>query len=160
MNAYEQIRLHIPDDVERLMENRLILKEDLQKAIHLAETTGKKLISPSMGRSLTSYRPKTVTYWVEYSRIGEEYQVHSAYSHRMGMRTGGGMTDRAKSVSDSGWICNQCQVPLDVQTVRLQYMQSIFPLDLPVCSQCSFILISEELATGKIADAEKALEDK
>ena len=76
------------------------------------------------------------------------------------MRTGGGMTDRAKSVSDSGWICNQCQVPLDVQTVRLQYMQSIFPLDLPVCSQCSFILISEELATGKIADAEKALEDK
>jgi hypothetical protein len=39
-------------------------------------------------------------------------------------------------------------------------MQSIFPLDLPACPQCSFILIAEELATGKMAEAEQALEDK
>jgi hypothetical protein len=90
MNAYEQIRLYIPEDVERLMADRRILREDLQKIIHHAETTGEKFINPSTGRSLTSWRPGRVTYWVEYSRIGEDYQVHSAYSHRMEMKRGGG----------------------------------------------------------------------
>jgi hypothetical protein len=27
---------------------------------------------------------------VEYSRVGEDYQVHSAYSHRMEMKRGRG----------------------------------------------------------------------
>ena len=89
MNAYEQIRLHIPEEVERLMKDRQILREDVQKAIDHAETTGEKFINPSIGRSLTSSRPDRVTYWVEYSRVGEEYQVHSAYSHRMEMKRGG-----------------------------------------------------------------------
>ena len=90
MNAYEQIRLHIPEEVERLMEDRRILREDVQKTIHHAETTGEKFINPSTGRSLASLRPDRVTYWVEYSRVGEDYQVHSAYSHRMEMKRGRG----------------------------------------------------------------------
>jgi hypothetical protein len=90
MNEYEQIRLHIPEEVERLIENRRILREDLQKTIHHAETTGEKFIDPATGRSLASLRPDRVTYWVEYSRVGEGYQVHSAYSHRMEMKRGRG----------------------------------------------------------------------
>jgi len=89
MNAHEQICLHISEEVERLMEDRRILREDVQKAIHHAETTGEKFIDPSSGRSLASLRPDRVTYWVEYSRAGEDYQVHSAYSHRMEMKRRG-----------------------------------------------------------------------
>ena len=70
------------------------------------------------------------------------------------------MTERAKSCDDSGWICDRCKVPLEVQTVRLQYLRTIFALHLPACPQCGMILIDEELATGKIAEAEQALEDK
>jgi hypothetical protein len=70
------------------------------------------------------------------------------------------MTDKEKSGSESGWICNQCKVPLEVQTVRLQYSRTIFALKLPVCPQCGMILIDEELATGKMAEAEQILEDK
>jgi hypothetical protein len=90
MDAYEQIRLHIPTEVERLIEDRRILRKDLQKTIYHAETTGEKFINPSTGRSLASLRPDRVTYWVEYSRVGEDYQVHSAYSHRMEMKRGHG----------------------------------------------------------------------
>ena len=90
MGGYEEIRLHIPKEVERLIEDRWILKEDLKKTIHHAETTGEKFINPSTGRSLASFRPDRVTYWVEYSQIGEDYQVHSAYSHRMEMKRGRG----------------------------------------------------------------------
>ena len=91
MDAHEQIRLHIPEEVERLIEGRHILREDLQKTIHHAETTGEKFINPSTGRSLASLRPDRVTYWVEYSLVGEDYQVHSAYSHRMEMKRGRGL---------------------------------------------------------------------
>jgi predicted nucleic acid-binding Zn-ribbon protein len=70
------------------------------------------------------------------------------------------MTGTAKSGDGSGWICNRCRVPLEVQTVRLQYRKTIFALHLPVCPGCSSILIDEELATGKMAEAEQIIEDK
>jgi len=90
MNEYKRIRLHIPEEVERLMEDRRILREDVQKTIHHAETTGEKFINPATGRSLASLRPDRVTYWVEYRQVDEDYQVHSAYSHRMEMKRGRG----------------------------------------------------------------------
>jgi hypothetical protein len=89
MNTYEQIHLLIPEEVERLIEDRRILRDDIQKTIHYAETTGEKFINPSIGRFLASLRPDRVTYWVEYSQVGEDYQVHNAYSHRMEMKRKG-----------------------------------------------------------------------
>jgi glutamate synthase (NADPH/NADH) small chain len=89
MNTQEQISLYIPEEVERLMEDRRILREDVQKTIYHGETTGEKFINPSTGRSLASLRPDRVTYWVEYSQVGEDYHIHSAYSHRMEMKRKG-----------------------------------------------------------------------
>jgi hypothetical protein len=51
-------------------------------------------------------------------------------------------------------------VPVEVQKVRLQYIKTIFAVDLPACPRCGMILIDEELATGKMAEAEQTLEDK
>lgn len=90
MSTYEEIRLHIPEEVARLMADRVILREDVQKVIHHAEATGEKFINPSTGRSLASWRPVRVNYWVEYSKVDNEYHVHCAYSHRMEMKRGGG----------------------------------------------------------------------
>jgi hypothetical protein len=89
METYEEIRLNIPEEVGHLMDVRGILVEDVQKTIYDAETTGEKFVDPSVGRSLASMRPDRVTYWVEYSKVGEEYQVHCAYSHRMEMKRKG-----------------------------------------------------------------------
>jgi hypothetical protein len=70
------------------------------------------------------------------------------------------MTEEVTSYSGSGWICYRCNIALEIQKVRLQYIKTIFALDLPACPQCGIFLISEELATGKMAEAEQALEDK
>ncbi len=71
------------------------------------------------------------------------------------------MMERAESGSDSGvWTCNRCKLALEAQKVRLQYSGTIFAIDLPVCHRCGMILIDEELATGKMAEAEQAIEDK
>jgi len=65
-----------------------------------------------------------------------------------------------KTPSPGGWICHLCQVPLEIQKVRLQYARVIFALDLPVCPGCRIVLIDEDLAVGKMAEAEQVLEDK
>ncbi len=91
MSEYKEVRLSIPGEVERLMEERGIRREDLQKVVHHAESTGEKFINPSTGRTLASLRPGRVTFWVEYSRTEEEFQVHTAYSHRMETKRGKGL---------------------------------------------------------------------
>jgi hypothetical protein len=70
------------------------------------------------------------------------------------------MTDPASSVNASGWVCHLCALPVQEMIVRLQYQRTIFALTLPACPKCGMVLISEELATGKMAEAEQALEDK
>ncbi|HEX2966179.1 MAG TPA: hypothetical protein VHO84_10345 [Syntrophorhabdaceae bacterium] len=70
------------------------------------------------------------------------------------------MTDWHDHTDVGQWMCNRCNVGLTIQKVRLQYMRVIFAIDLPVCPNCHMVLISEELATGKMAEAEQVLEDK
>jgi len=70
------------------------------------------------------------------------------------------MTKAVKTDREIGWICNRCKVPLEIQRVRLQYSRVIFALYLPACPRCGMMMISEELATGKMAEAEQVLEDK
>ena len=46
MGDYEVVRLNIPGEVERLMEERGIRREDLQKVVHHAESSGEKFHQP------------------------------------------------------------------------------------------------------------------
>ncbi len=80
MDGYEQLHLQIPGEVECLLEDRSILKEQAQKVILKAETTGRKLINPATGRFLAFHRPKAVTSWVEYGQVGDEYRLVTTYS--------------------------------------------------------------------------------
>lgn len=70
------------------------------------------------------------------------------------------MTEWPKRTDTGQWMCNRCETGLVIKKIRLQYMRVIFALDLPVCPHCNMILIGEELATGKMAEAEQVLEDK
>jgi glutamate synthase (NADPH/NADH) small chain len=90
MEEYENIELLISDDVAARMEDRRILRQDVQKIIYHAEKTGSRLHSPAAGRYRASFRPALVTYWVEYSAEGEGFRVHNAYSHRMEVVETGG----------------------------------------------------------------------
>ena len=59
-----------------------------------------------------------------------------------------------------GWSFAACGGKLEVVKVGFTYMKGNFQVDLPACGSCGLVLISEELATGKMADAERILEDK
>jgi uncharacterized Zn finger protein len=60
----------------------------------------------------------------------------------------------------TGWSCSACGGELEVMKVGFTYMKGNFEVDLPACRNCGQVLVSEELATGKMADAERILEDK
>ncbi len=82
---YEKIRLNLSEDVQHMLEERLILVEDMQKVLEFAERTGKRMFNPLSGHYLAYYKPTSVTYWVEYTPQPADgsFEVHKAYSHRM-----------------------------------------------------------------------------
>jgi heterodisulfide reductase subunit B len=91
MEEYEKIMLHISNDLLERMEERRILREDVQKVIEHAEKTGAKLLNPETNRSLASFRPGHVTYWVEYNPEDDGFRVHNAYYHRIEIVEGGSL---------------------------------------------------------------------
>jgi Fe-S oxidoreductase len=80
------VKLQISEGVRQLLEKRMILIDDVRRTIEYAESTGDKLENPITGQFLASFRSACVTYWVEYSRLGDEFAVHNAYFHRMEVR--------------------------------------------------------------------------
>ncbi len=61
---------------------------------------------------------------------------------------------------DLTWKCRKCNVNLVAGPVTLSYMGNRITANLPQCPVCGFVLISEELALGKMAEVEQVLEDK
>jgi hypothetical protein len=61
---------------------------------------------------------------------------------------------------DLAWMCRKCNRPLQVGAVTVEYMGNQFTTELPTCPGCGFVLISEALALGKMAEVEQILEDE
>lgn len=60
----------------------------------------------------------------------------------------------------SSWSCAACGKPLENIKVAFTYMKGNFEVLLPACPDCGLVMIPEELALGKMAEAERILEDK
>jgi len=78
-----KLELSLSPAVQAQAEQRLILLDDISAVIAHAERTGEKFIDKASGHCLASFRPVSVTYWVEYARQGAAFVVHRVYSHRM-----------------------------------------------------------------------------
>ena len=83
VESFEKYQLILNPEMQNRIEARLILVEDIQKVIEHAETSGERFINQANGHTLAYFKPNLITYWVEYTRMGESYEIHDAYSHRM-----------------------------------------------------------------------------
>jgi Fe-S oxidoreductase len=81
--SHLKIKLAISDDVRKILEDRLILVEDVQKAIEHILESGECFVNQTTGHTLGFYRPNLITYWVEFTREGDVFTILDAYSHRM-----------------------------------------------------------------------------
>ncbi len=50
--------------------------------------------------------------------------------------------------------------PLEIVKVGFTYMKGNFEVPFSACPGCGLVMIPEELAMGKMAEAERILEDK
>ena len=76
--------LRIPDEVQQAMERRYILRQDAEEAVAGIEGTGAKFINRENGHILGSWRPRNVTFWVEYTADDDGgFTLVNAWCHRM-----------------------------------------------------------------------------
>ena len=71
------------DKVTDQMEERMILKSDVDAALKAFETSQNAVFDEENGWFVTSHRLGNVTFWVKFTREDTGYTVHGAYSHRM-----------------------------------------------------------------------------
>lgn len=62
-------------------------------------------------------------------------------------------------VEDGGWQC-ACGEKLKPKKVNVEYLNSVFTVELLACDKCGLVLIPETLALGKMLAVEQLLEDK
>jgi len=77
------IELIVSAEVQADLEKKLILLDDLRQTIRHGESSSEKLLDNKTGHFIASFRPVSMTYWVEYTMADGRYTVHRAYSHRM-----------------------------------------------------------------------------
>lgn len=82
-DAEKAIELRLSPEVSEVMEKRKILADDVRQVIQHAESTGEKIEDKGKGWWIASYRPATVTFWVQYAKQGDGFVVHNVYCHRM-----------------------------------------------------------------------------
>lgn len=70
-------------DATAHMEERRILQSDIRKVMQYVESTGAGLFNTKTERFVASFRPVSVTYWIEYTKDTNGYCIHNAWSHRM-----------------------------------------------------------------------------
>jgi Fe-S oxidoreductase len=88
MADHEDLMLNIAPEVEKQMDERRILKSDIQKVIRYAEESGNRFYNSKTGHWLAAYQPVNVTYWAEYSVSDSVFVIHNAYCHRMTIAEG------------------------------------------------------------------------
>ena len=61
---------------------------------------------------------------------------------------------------ENEWTCATCAVGLEPAKVQAAYVGCGFTIELLQCPRCGLVLVTEDMAVGKMAEAEKVLEDK
>jgi len=70
------------------------------------------------------------------------------------------MSNTPKQTQKNLWKCGKCGGELKLGVVRASYLGNDFEVQELKCLHCGLVLITEELALGKMFEVEQSLEDK
>lgn len=148
--------LEIDDAARIFIEERGLRAEELEEVFASGTARGAVFVQPSTRRALVHGRLGEVAIWAEC----EGRRLTNVYSHRMQVQEGLNMPSTSKETESGGWRCGPCGAALAPALVKLAYLGEVFEVDFPACPACGQVYISEAVATGKLAKAERMLEDK
>ena len=83
-------KVRVTPELLARLEARHILLEDVEAAVAGAEASGHRFKNLENGHWLGSWRPRQVTFWVEYTPEGAGFVLHDAWCHRMVVPGSGG----------------------------------------------------------------------
>ena len=87
--------LRVPPELLARLEERHILLQDLEAAVTGAEACGQWFANAENGHRLGSWKPRHVTFWVEYAPENQGYVLYDAWCHRMIVPGSGGQEAEA-----------------------------------------------------------------
>lgn len=70
------------------------------------------------------------------------------------------MNNKLKQKEKTLWKCGKCGSELQRGLVKASYLGNDFEVEELKCLNCGLVLITEELALGKMFEVEQSLEDK
>ncbi|SDH36686.1 DVU_1557 family redox protein [Desulfosporosinus hippei] len=70
------------------------------------------------------------------------------------------MNNNQKQTSKTPWKCGKCGGELQRGAVKASYLGNDFVVEELKCLSCGLVLITEDLALGKMFEVEQSLEDK
>lgn len=151
--------IRIRPEVRQVLEDRFILKGDIQKVIARFEKGAPCFVR--WKTSIAFFRPKNVCFWVAFTSGPEGYDIQDAWSHHMTVASGIGFEPAPPTDPHDDRIrCAACDAPLSFFKNHVTYLGSRFDVVLPQCGQCGLVFISRDLSLGKMAEVEHILEDK
>ena len=80
-----------------------------------------------------------------------------------GGTNGAGSTNGGDACIDVGaraWKCAKCDLELVPKKTVFEYLGNTVAHEVPTCPKCGKVLITQELAEGRMAEVEQQLEDK
>jgi hypothetical protein len=81
---YMDIALHISDEVQRKMEKKLILIDDVKRVIYYAQSTGSRMRNTQKDCYIAYLQEGIITFWAEYRILNSgAYELVNVYSHRV-----------------------------------------------------------------------------
>jgi hypothetical protein len=75
--------INLSEELNRIISDRMISRHEIVQVMENAEKTDRKLLNRLNGHFLAHSTIGKVTFWAEYSRLGDGWAVHNAHSHRM-----------------------------------------------------------------------------
>jgi hypothetical protein len=80
--TWRHVKLEISPEVNRYLEMRHVLEDEIKQVIFHAETTGDKLYQPDANRYLGKLRIGKATFYADYSYGEKTLIINLAYAHR------------------------------------------------------------------------------
>ena len=83
---WDNIVINVSDDVRLKMEDKMITDGNVRETIWTCEKSEEGFYSPDTGTYLGCLVKPVLTYWVEYKKNGDTFDILNVYCHRMHFR--------------------------------------------------------------------------
>lgn len=148
--------IKITEELENLLKDNGLKKEEIQEIIDNAESSGHKLKAKEGDLSIAKGASENLTVYAVYNPS----ELVNVYTHKMSVLgvTGGEMKELEYDTS-SDWTCVKCDEGAQERNVDMSYLDVTRPGPGIVCPKCGDVYVSEGVA-HTLKTAESILEEK